>query len=60
MSLTPLQDMRHPQILAHRQRLSDTNADAAPLLSLRVLHATAEYRKEQRTKRATKRKAKRK
>lgn len=60
MSLNPLQDMRHPQILAHRQRLSDTNANAAPLLSLHVLREAAEHRKEQRTKRATKRKAKRK
>jgi hypothetical protein len=58
MSVSPLQDLRHPQILAHRQRLSDTNANAAPLLPLRVLHALAEHRKEQRAKRAARRKAK--
>lgn len=56
MSLEPLQSARHPQIIAHRQRLSDTNADAAPLLSLYVLRDIVERRKLEREKRRSRRK----
>lgn len=56
MTFEPLQSAWHPQILAHRQRLSDTNADAAPLLSLYVLRDVAERRKLEREKRRSRRK----